>query len=140
MSIKEDSIVGTLLKILKDRPDFILMLLVVGGFLYYMDVQDQRAADAAEREAARADLVAEQRIATCHDMQHQATEAMDRNTAALILHSEKDAQLSEKVDTLTITVSGHTNAIQSMEMSVQQLIEMVSQHERLTYLNYESSH
>lgn len=140
MSIKEDSIIGTLLKILKERPDFILMLLVVGGFLYYMDLKDQRAADVAEREAARADFVAEQRITACHDMQHKATEAMDRNTAALILHSEKDARLAEEIDTLTITVSGHTNAIHSMEMSVQQLIEMVSQHERLNYLNYDSSH
>ena len=136
MSIREDSIIGVLLKILKDRPDFILMVVVVGGFLYHMDVKDQRVLENIERENLRADLIATHRIESCHDLQHKAHEVIDKNSAAILEHSKSNVKLSEDVDTLTIVVSGNTASIRSMEMAVQKLIDGLEHTERMTFMNY----
>jgi hypothetical protein len=133
MSDKDGSILSTLLNILKDRPDFILMLIVVGGFLVYIERKEIRDVEQAEKEAARLDMVAEQRIGVCHDIQHQGIEAMKENTNALILHAEKDSLLSEKVETMTITVSGNTTALHGLEIAVERLIETVDAHRELAY-------
>tara|TARA_R110001632_G_scaffold90906_1_gene195089 strand:- start:191 stop:679 length:489 start_codon:yes stop_codon:yes gene_type:complete len=136
MSIREDSIIGVLLKILKDRPDFILMVIVVGGFLYHMDVKDQRTLANIEQENLRADTVAAHRIESCHDLQHLSHEVIEKNSAAILKHSESNVRLSEDVDTLTIIVSGNTASLRSMEMAVQKLIDTVGHSERMTFMNY----
>ena len=135
MSIKEDSIIGVLLKILKDRPDFILMVVVVGGFLYHMDVKDQRILRNIEQENIRADSVAAHRIESCHGLQHLAHEVIDKNSDAILEHSKSNVKLSEDIDTLTIVVSGNTESIRSMEMAVQQLIDAVGHNERMSMFN-----
>jgi hypothetical protein len=135
MSIKEDSIVGVILKVLKDRPDFILMVIVVGGFLYHMDAKDQRTLDNIKQENLRADLVASHRIESCHELQHKSHDVIDKNSAAILEHSKSNVKLSEEIDTLTIVVSGNTESIRSMEMAVQKLIDAVGHTERMSMIN-----
>ncbi len=118
-----DSVMGSIINTLKGRPDIILMLIVVGGFLFHIERKEIRDIAQQQQEAARLDLVAEQRIETCHDIQHRGIEAMNANTAALIMHAEKDTRLSEKIETMVITVSGNTDAINDLKMAVQHLID-----------------
>ena len=37
MSIKEDSIIGSILSVLKRKPEMLALLLIVGAFLFFMD-------------------------------------------------------------------------------------------------------
>ena len=111
------------------------MVIVVGGFLYHMDVKDQRVLQNIEQENIRADSVAEHRIESCHNLQHLAHDVIDKNSAAILEHSKSSVKLSEEIDTLTIIVSGNTESIRSMEMAVQQLIDAVGSHERMSMIN-----
>ncbi len=114
-----------LIKVLKERPDFVLMLALVGGFLYFMDLQDRRAAEYAAAQSARADLVANQRIKTCHDIQHEGMKALDRNSEALLAFATTSTHLADEIDNLTITVTGNAEAVHRMEGSIHQLVELV---------------
>lgn len=113
------------LGLLKERPDFILMLALVGGFLYYMDVHDKRAIEFDREQNMREDIVANQRIQTCHDIQNEGIKALDRNSAALTEFASTGVRLAEEIDNLTITVTGNAEAVHRMEGSIHQLVELV---------------
>jgi hypothetical protein len=149
MSVKQDSIVGSILHILRNRPDIVLMILVVGSFLFYMHktaemaqnaaMENARRQDAiAETNATRADKVADQRITTCHDIQLLGIDAIKKNTDALIIHSGASIRLSEEIDTLTITVTGFGVDLSVLRDDVNTLINAVTNHEKFTILHDES--
>ena len=163
MTINKDSIVGQILGSLKRKPEIIALLLVVGSFQFQMDRMQQsserkelaaieatkdsgiradaaalahavRADTAALANEARADSVAEQRIITCHDIQTHSIDAMNRNTEALLIHSGSNIELSEEIETLTITVSGFRVDLDGMADKIEALISAVSSHERYTLI------
>jgi len=140
MSIKEDSIIGSILVILKRRPDILALLVVVGVFLYYMDRHDNSQQLAQERREAREHLVAEQRINVCHDVQVRAVDALERVAEVLQVHTTTDALLINEIETLTITVSGNTDGLMRVEQTLSELILEINMHEKYNSINYESSH
>lgn len=140
MSIKEDSIIGSILIVLKRRPDILALLLVVGVFLYYMDRQDMEQRLSQERREVREDLVATQRINVCHDVQVRAVEALERVAEMLQIHSESDALLTNEIETLTITVSGNTDGLMRVERTLSELILEINMHEKYNSINYDTNH
>jgi len=140
MSIKEDSIIGSILIVLKRRPDILALLLIVGGFLYYLDRHDTQLQAAQAVREARGDIVANQRIEVCHDVQEQAVDALERVAEMLQMHSESDALLINEIETLTITVSGNTDGLMRVERTLSELILEINMHEKYNSINYESTH
>jgi hypothetical protein len=163
MTIKQDSIIGQILGSLKRKPEIIALLLVVGSFQFQMDRMQQsserkelaaieatkdsgiradaaalahsvRADAAALANEIRADKVAAQRITTCHDVQVHSIDAMKRNTEALLIHSGSNIELSEEIETLTITVIGLRVDVDGMSDRIQELFNAVSSHEKFTLI------
>ena len=110
----EDSTLGSLVSALKTRPEIIGMLIIVGGFLYHMQVTESNNIEAQEKRDSREDLVARQRIQICHDIQVLGIEALDRNSAALIMQSASDSTLTESIDTLSFNVTSNTDGIRQI--------------------------
>lgn len=131
------NIIGNIIGSLKSRPDIIAMLIVVGAFLYHIQKTESDEIKAQERRESREDIVANQRITVCHDIQLRGIEALDRNTAALLLHASSDADLSGAIDTLTGTVDNHTDALSQVQIVLANLLSEIdlhkqySQHKRL---------
>ena len=140
MSIKEDSVIGSILVVLKRRPDILALLLIVGGFLYYLDRHDSQLQAAQSVRDAREDIVANQRIQTCHDVQERAILSLERVSEVLQIHAESDARLSNEIDTLTITVSGNTAGLIQVEQTLSDLITEINMHQKFASLNYEQKH
>lgn len=69
-----------------NAPHWMVLLAIVASFLFYM-----------EREGARADLVAHQRIETCHDVQERSITVMDQLNRTLGQHSETLNELRDEV-------------------------------------------
>lgn len=64
---------------LKKSPQLVSLLLIVGGFIYYLIRHDEMQVKSQERD----DLVAKQRIDRCHLNQARATEIMDKLNTSL---------------------------------------------------------
>ena len=123
---------GSLIDALKSRPEIIGMLIVVGGFLYHMEVTESRAIAAQERRDGREDLVANQRIDACHDIQVRGIKAIDRNTEAMIMHAASDSGLTDAIDTLTFTVSGNTDGLRQVQETLSDLISEINLHAKFS--------
>lgn len=126
------SIMGNIIGSLKSRPDIIAMLIVVGAFLYHIQKTQSDEIKSQERRESREDLVANQRIAVCHDIQIRGIEALDRNTAALLLHASSDAGLSGAIDILTDTVDNHTEALSEVRIVLASLLSEIDLHKQYT--------
>lgn len=116
MTIKQDSVVGVIIGTLKRKPELLALLLIVGGFLYYMNLRDTQsiATQTDERRlmlktiTAREDrenLIASQRIQTCHDIQEQSNEAMNNIAEALRGGAQADARMQQTVSSLVTVVN-----------------------------------
>lgn len=130
MASNTNSVTGNLIDALKSRPEIIGMLIVVGGFLYHMDVTNSRAIAAQERRDGREDFVANQRIDACHDIQLRGIQAIERNTDAMIMNAASDAGLTDAIDTLTITVSGNTVGLRQVQETLSDLIHEINLHSK----------
>ena len=104
------------------------MLIVVGAFLYHIQKTQSDEIKAQERQESREDLVANQRITACHDIQIRGIEALDRITAALLLHASSDADLSGAINTLTGTVDTHTDGLSEVQIILANLLAEVNLH------------
>lgn len=124
------NIMGNIIGSLKSRPDIIAMLIVVGAFLFHIQKTESDEIKSQERRELREDLVANQRIAVCHDIQMRGIEALDRNTAALLLHASSDAVLSGAFDTLTGTVDNHTRALAEVRIVLASLLSEIDLHKQ----------
>lgn len=132
-----ENIFDSLLTVLKRRPDIILMITLVFGFLYYLDRSEDRHAAQSEKGEHLATL----RIDTCHDMQDQATEAMNNLANALRKLAESDVRLQETVSTLVGAVDELRKSNDDLRGVVVGLAAMYEANQRNAYnhkeLNYQ---
>lgn len=99
MSAEEKSIES----IATRAPHWAALVLIVGGFLYFMD-----------RQQATADLVADQRIETCHAAQERATAVLDRLDQTLTKAATEDALLRASIIDFQRTLDRHTTAVERL--------------------------
>lgn len=78
----------------QQAPHWVCLLIVVGGFLYYLDRIDERSATKAQKT----DLVAVQRIESCHSIQDQSIKVMGELSATLKLQERSFHELSVTLD------------------------------------------
>ena len=124
------NIIGNIIGSLKTRPEMIAMLIIVGAFLYHIEKIESNEIKAQERRESREDIVANQRITVCHDIQLRGIEALDRNTAALLLHASSDADLGGAIDILTGTVDNHTEALSQVQIVLANLLSEIDLHKQ----------
>jgi len=79
---------------LKKSPQHLVILAIVGGFLWYLFRKDSMELDAKKQ----IDLVSKQRIDHCHSIQEDATRVMDRLNETLNNHDKAFAHLLYKLD------------------------------------------
>jgi predicted membrane chloride channel (bestrophin family) len=89
-------------------PHWAALILVVVSFLFYMD-----------RSTKTQELLAEQRIETCHDVQEAANDVLGRLTDVLQKAASEDALMRAQMRSLEDTMQRHTEAIENLvrEMS-----------------------
>ena len=75
----------------QQAPHWVCLLLVVSGFLYYLDRIDERQSI----EANRVDHVAVQRIDACHDVQERAISTM---TELTVIAREQNQSLNQLIE------------------------------------------
>lgn len=126
---------GSLISALKTRPEIIGMLIIVGGFLYYMQVTESKNIEAQEKRDSREDLVAKQRMKTCHDIQSRGIQALDRNSAALVMHASSDSNLTGSIDKLNFTVGNNTNGLLEVQSILSNLIAEIDLHAKYSQRN-----
>lgn len=88
-------IIKSLLLSLRKSPDRIVIVLIVGGFLWYLCRKD----DINLELKKQGDLVAQQRINHCHSVQEESTKVMDRLNTTLTNHDKAFTHLLYKLDT-----------------------------------------
>ena len=88
-------IIKTLLIGLKKSPQSIVIILIVGGFLHYLHRHDSMELE----KVKMVDLVSEQRINHCHQVQEEATEVISKLDQTLINHDKAFTHLLYKLDT-----------------------------------------
>jgi len=71
----------------KQAPTMVVFLLLVGLFLYYQ-----------EREKARGDLIARNRVEVCHRVQEDSIEAIKKLTEAMQLQAIAFNELSVRLE------------------------------------------
>jgi HD-GYP domain-containing protein (c-di-GMP phosphodiesterase class II) len=84
-------------------PHWAALILVVVAFLFYMD-----------RSARTQELLAEQRIETCHDVQEAANDVLAQLTAVLQKAASEDALMRAQMRSLEDTMQRHTEAIEHL--------------------------
>lgn len=126
---------GSLISALKTRPEIIGMLIIVGSFLYYMQVTESKNIEAQEKRDSREDLVAKQRMKTCHDIQSRGIQALDRNSAALVMHASSDSNLTGSIDKLNFTVGNNTNGLLEVQSILSNLIAEIDLHAKYSQRN-----
>ena len=126
-----ENVFNSLLAVLKRRPDIILMITLVFGFLYYLDRSEDRHAVQSEKGENLATL----RIDTCHDMQDQATAAMNNLANALLKLAESDVRLQETVSNLVGAVDELRKSNDDLRGVVVGLAAMYEANQRNAY-NY----
>ena len=88
---------------LKKSPQLVSLLLIVGGFIYYLIRHDEMQVKSQERD----DLVAKQRIDRCHLNQARATEIMDKLNTSLNSQGNAFHELSVTLRDLRNVMSMH---------------------------------
>ena len=88
---------------LKKSPQLVSLLLIVGGFIYYLIRHDEMQVKSQERD----DLVAKQRIDRCHLNQARATEIMDKLNTSLNSQGNAFHELSVTLRDLRNIMSIH---------------------------------
>jgi len=88
---------------LKKSPQLVSLLLIVGGFIYYLIRHDEMQVKSQERD----DLVAKQRIDRCHLNQARATEIMDKLSTSLNSQGNAFHELSVTLRDLRNVMSMH---------------------------------
>jgi len=88
---------------LKKSPQLVSLLLIVGGFIYYLIRHDEMQVKSQERD----DLVAKQRIDRCHLNQARATEIMDKLNTSLNSQGNAFHELSVTLRELRNVMSMH---------------------------------
>lgn len=118
MTVKNDSIAGVLINALKSRPDLLIMIAVVAGFLYYLDRHDERETIAAHdakiemaTESKRRDALTARQMDAFTNLQDRVINQVDRIEERSI---EAIRQHSETLDTLVIEVKGTSAAVSSI--------------------------
>jgi hypothetical protein len=130
-----NTITGSLIGSLKSRPEIIAMLVVVGAFLHHIESSETKNIAVEERREAREDLVAKQRMKTCHDIQSRGIEALDRNSAALVMHASSDSNLTGSIDKLNFTVGNNTNGLLEVQSILSNLIAEIDLHAKYSQRN-----
>ena len=74
-------------------PHWIVMLMLTGFFLVYLERSDIRESQAVERD----DLISKQRIETCHDVQERSIVVMDRIGQTLEKHNNSLDVLADEM-------------------------------------------
>lgn len=141
-----DKIITALVGALKRRPDMILMIIIVFGFLFYMhtETQDRRLetqeqAKAQEARDIRAEKVQDARdaknnalidlrINSCHDIQERGIEAMQAVAEALREQSESDAELRATVSQLVAATNDNTDSIDDFRNVIAGFSALIQQH------------
>ena len=77
-----DKAIASAANALKEHPSFLTVMVVTAAFLVFMD----RQARVFEKRLALDEVVAEQRIQTCHDIQHRGILSMDKLADVLLEH------------------------------------------------------
>ena len=81
-------------KLATNAPHWVVLLITVGAFLFYLERQDMREME----RLTRTDLVAEQRIESCHDVQERSIQVMSNLTEAIGKHDATINDLKEEVE------------------------------------------
>ena len=126
---------GSLISALKTRPEIIAMLIIVGAFLYHIESSETKKIATEERRELREDLVAKQRMKTCHDIQSRGIQALDRNSAALVMHASSDSNLTGSIDKLNFTVGNNTNGLLEVQSILSNLIAEIDLHAKYSQRN-----
>jgi hypothetical protein len=84
-------------------PHWAALIIVVSLFLVYM-----------ERNAMHAELLAEQRIETCHSVQEASNIVLTRLAEVLSEAAAEDALMRSQMNSLELTLIRHTDAIQEL--------------------------
>ena len=132
-----ENVFNSLIAVLRRRPDIILMITLVFGFLYYLDRSEDRHAAQSEKGEHLATL----RIDTCHETQDQATASMNNLADALRKLAESDVRLQETVSTLVGAVDELRKSNDDLRGVVVGLAAMYEANQRNAYkhkeLNYQ---
>ena len=86
--------------IAKQAPHWAALVLVVGGFLWYLD-----------RSSNTDDLVAKQRIDACHQVQTRSNEVLTLLADNLNSAAVEDARLRAAIEDFEKTLDRHTQAV-----------------------------
>lgn len=142
---------------LKRRPDMIVMIVVVFGFLFYMhtETQDRRLEAQAQAKVQEArDIRAEKvqdardaknnaliglRIKSCHDIQERGIEAMQAVAEALREQSKSDTELRATVSQLVAATNNNTDSIDDFRDVISGFSALIRQHVYRTSLMPTSS-
>lgn len=101
--------------IAKQAPHWAALLLVVMAFLFYLDRQEQHA-----------DLVAEQRIRTCHAVQDRATTVLTQLSDHLAASAVAEAESRAALQHIELELSKQTGKIESLISAVDRLEAAIS--------------
>lgn len=157
-----------LLDTLKRKPEMIVMIVMVFGFLFYMhtETQDRRlevqaqaglqeerdilAAKLQEARDIRAEKVQDARdaknnaliglrIKSCHDIQERGIEAMQAVAGALREQSKSDTELRATVSQLVAATNNNTDSIDDFRDVISGFSALIRQHVYRTSLMPTSS-
>ena len=110
---------------LKKSPQLVSLLLIVGGFIYYLIRHDEMQVKSQERD----DMVAKQRIDRCHLNQSRATEIMDKLNTSLNSQGHAFHELSVTLRDLRNVMSMHNTKMSVIISKFEKLEEQLKERE-----------
>jgi len=121
MSKEGENITGSL----KKSPQLVSLLLIVGGFIYYLIRHD----DMQLQSQMRDDMVAKQRIDRCHLNQARSTEIMDKLNTSLNSQGNAFHELSVTLRDLRHVMSVHNTRMSLIIAKFEKLEERLKDKE-----------
>jgi hypothetical protein len=102
--------------IAKNAPHWAALLLLVLAFLLYMDRKDTQN-----------DLVAEQRIESCHSIQRQTTDVLRELVKATKDAATADAMLNQQMSNHRDDLEAHANSLTALERALLRELEFLKE-------------
>ena len=120
-----ENIVSPAVKVFEKTPNILGTLIVVAGFLFYIDRQDQRDQQIVKTQQDTLKIqqaIADERIKNFHAVTERSNEALEKVASALVMSAESEARLVQRFNEFARDRYANTQQTRDIIESLNQVV------------------